>query len=150
MVTVDKRLFSRLGGIADAVVLDTPYAFQQNATDVSARAVAYFAKNVGVEVRVQREANGGGKSSRAALCVRSADWVFSGAIRDALAAAGIEVRDDRTGTSWATPTGRAVGPSGPVSLPSQARTRTGSWPSKAVRRAGPRTAATPPRAVAIC
>jgi len=35
MVTVHKMLAGRLGARPDAVVLDAPYAFQENAADVS-------------------------------------------------------------------------------------------------------------------
>ncbi len=51
-----------------AVLLDTPYAFQENVADISARACAYFARSVGLEVEVA--------SGLADL--RSARWVFSG------------------------------------------------------------------------
>ena len=51
MVTVHKALVGELGVTRpDAVLLDTPYAFQENAADISARAVAYFASSVGLDV----------------------------------------------------------------------------------------------------
>ena len=69
MVTVHRALAARLAaGRPAAIVLDTPYAFQENAADVSARAAAYFARSVGLDVTVA--------SGEAAL--RTADWVFSG------------------------------------------------------------------------
>ena len=53
MVTVHKALADRLGGTRpDAVLLDTPYAFQENAADISSRAVSYFATSVGLDVSV--------------------------------------------------------------------------------------------------
>jgi hypothetical protein len=53
MVTVHKDLLDRLGTRDPAAVLiQDPYAFQENAADVSARAVAYFAHSVGLAVTV--------------------------------------------------------------------------------------------------
>lgn len=64
-----------------AVVLDTPYGFQENADDITIRAQHYFRNSVGHEVR---PAHWGGADidglalERAVAAVRSADWVFSG------------------------------------------------------------------------
>jgi len=70
MVTVHRALAARLAASRPtAVLLDTPYAFQENAADVSARARAYFARSVGLDVTI---APGG------AAALRTADWVFSG------------------------------------------------------------------------
>src|SRR5271163_849951 len=53
MVTVHRDLVSRLGpGRPEAILLATPYAFQENAADVSARALRYFADSVGLRVRI--------------------------------------------------------------------------------------------------
>ena len=53
MVTVHKELVSRLGlNSPKAIVFATPYAFQENADDVSARAQRYFADSVGLRVRI--------------------------------------------------------------------------------------------------
>ncbi|MFI6785762.1 hypothetical protein ACIBG4_00425 [Nonomuraea sp. NPDC050383] len=65
MVEVHRSVARRLPAGARAVLLDTPYAFQENSADISARARRYFARSVGLEVRV---ADG----------VAGADWVFSG------------------------------------------------------------------------
>ncbi|GAA0975209.1 hypothetical protein GCM10009555_032680 [Acrocarpospora macrocephala] len=65
MVEVHRSAARRLGGRPRAVLLDTPYAFQENAADISARARGYFARSVGLDVQV------GGD-------VATADWVFSG------------------------------------------------------------------------
>ena len=93
MVTVHRDLVSRLGlNTPRAIMLATPYAFQENATDVSARAQRYFADSVGLRVRVV-----GGTSphadpgmappltgeaeedeGRQAADIRTADWVFAG------------------------------------------------------------------------
>src|SRR6266436_6472818 len=53
MVTIHKMLVDRLGvARPDAVLLDTPYAFQENAADISGRAVSYFGTSVGLDVAV--------------------------------------------------------------------------------------------------
>jgi len=56
-----------------AVLLETPYAFQENVDDVSTRARSYFARSVGLEVTVL-----GGTSADDRAAVRAADWVFAG------------------------------------------------------------------------
>ena len=94
MVTVHRDLVSRLGlGSPQAIVLATPYAFQENAADVSARTERYFA-----EQRRAPGAGGGGHQpaartrgmappligrddedeTRQAAGIRAADWVFAG------------------------------------------------------------------------
>jgi hypothetical protein len=108
MVAVHRELVSRLGlSSPQAILLATPYAFQENAADVSARAQRYFAGSVGLHVRIAagtshsagpevappltgEQAEGpegrdpeGTKGredleSREAAGIRAADWVFSG------------------------------------------------------------------------
>ena len=51
MVKPHRALLARAGE-APAVVLDTPYGFQENADDISERAMAYFDASVGRKVRV--------------------------------------------------------------------------------------------------
>ncbi|HEX9035282.1 MAG TPA: hypothetical protein VF834_25860, partial [Streptosporangiaceae bacterium] len=83
MVTVHKALAARIAS-ADlrAVLLDTPYAFQENAADISQRSQAYFARSIGLKVDVISDAdlsaaqNPGAAAGIAAI--RSADWVFAG------------------------------------------------------------------------
>ena len=93
MVTVHRNLVSRLGlNNPQAIVLATPYAFQENAADVSARAQRYFADSVGLQVRVAAgtspHADPGmapplpgedeEDETRQAADIRTADWVFAG------------------------------------------------------------------------
>ena len=93
MVTVHRNLVSRLGlNNPQAIVLATPYAFQENATDVSARAQRYFADSVGLQVRIAAgtspHADPGmappltgddhEDEGRQAADIRTADWVFAG------------------------------------------------------------------------
>jgi hypothetical protein len=53
MAKVHRALFERLGpGPVPAAILDTPYGFQENADDLSARTVRFFAESVGRPVSV--------------------------------------------------------------------------------------------------
>jgi len=78
MVTVHRALAARLAASRPAaVLLDTPYAFQENAADVSARARAYFARSVGLDVTVISGAEPGDPDGEPSPLL-TADWVFSG------------------------------------------------------------------------
>ena len=83
MVTVHKTLATRLGsGEHSACLLDTPYAFQENAADISARAQAYFDRSVGLNVAVVSDADRPAEQNPAAVAaiaaIRTSDWVFAG------------------------------------------------------------------------
>ena len=89
MVTVHKDLVARLGLTSPkALVLATPYAFQENAADVSARAQRYFADSVGLQVRVAAGTSPDADPAvapplvagedREAAGIAAADWVFAG------------------------------------------------------------------------
>src|SRR5215475_13867453 len=85
MVTVHKALVAGMGGQPDeALLLQTPYAFQENCADISARARQYFARSVGLTVSVfpdDDEPAGPGPAEPAAARLtplRTAGWVFSG------------------------------------------------------------------------
>lgn len=81
MVTIHKSLAARLGAGRRGVLLDTPYAFQENAADISARSQAYFARSVGLRVDVISDVDRSASKERAAASVaaiRDADWVFAG------------------------------------------------------------------------
>lgn len=52
MVTTHRRLTSLLPSPAKAVVLDTPYGFQENAPELAARAVEYFRTSINVDLAV--------------------------------------------------------------------------------------------------
>jgi hypothetical protein len=77
MVTVHKALVAGMGGQpAEALLLQTPYAFQENCADISARARQYFARSVGLTVSVFPDDD---EPSAARLApLRTAGWVFSG------------------------------------------------------------------------
>jgi hypothetical protein len=77
MVTVHKALVAGMGGQpAEALLLETPYAFQENCADISSRARQYFDRSVGLAVSVFAEEEDGAGAGLAAL--RTAGWVFSG------------------------------------------------------------------------
>jgi hypothetical protein len=83
MVKPHRQLFDRLGpGPVPAVILDTPYGFQVNADDISARAVDYFAASVGrtVEAVDLRRVEGMDPVRTEAALARlaAARWVFAG------------------------------------------------------------------------
>ena len=93
MVTVHRDLVSRIGLAGpQAMVLATPYAFQENAADVSARTRRYFADSVGLQVRVAAGTSPNAdpgmapplippdeeNEARQAAGIRAADWVFAG------------------------------------------------------------------------
>ncbi|MFC4120306.1 hypothetical protein [Nonomuraea zeae] len=65
MVEIHRAAARTLRPGARAVLLDTPYAFQENSADISARACRYFGRSVGLDVEV-------------AAGIAGADWVFSG------------------------------------------------------------------------
>jgi cyanophycinase-like exopeptidase len=79
MVKVHRRLIERSGG--PAVLLDTPYGFQENADDVSARAQRYFRDSVGCEIDVAswRRATDDDVVRESALArIAAARYVFAG------------------------------------------------------------------------
>ena len=93
MVTAHRTLVSRLGRTnPQAIVLATPYAFQENVADVSARAQRYFADSVGLQVRTAAGTSPHADPAMAppltgedseddgcqAADIRTADWVFAG------------------------------------------------------------------------
>jgi hypothetical protein len=83
MVKSHRQLFDRLGpGPVSAVILDTPYGFQVNADDISARAIDYFAASVGraVEAVELRRVEGADPVRTEAALARlaAARWVFAG------------------------------------------------------------------------
>ncbi|MCU1592836.1 MAG: hypothetical protein JWO12_228 [Frankiales bacterium] len=81
MVTVHQKLFARVGD-ASAVLLETPFGFQENASDISEKAVAYFRASVGREVTAaglrapadDPEVD----TDRSLAAVRTANWLFAG------------------------------------------------------------------------
>ena len=83
MVKPHRQLFEQLDPQpGPAVLLDTPYGFQENADDISARAVEYFAASVGRKVEpveLRRIVGADPVRTEAALArLAAAGWVFAG------------------------------------------------------------------------
>ncbi len=83
MTPVHAELFERAGEAGRrAVMLDTPYGFQENADDIAARSVAYFRDSLGrdVEVATFRAAETATPLEYEQMCARltQAGWVFTG------------------------------------------------------------------------
>jgi cyanophycinase-like exopeptidase len=74
------RAALRAAGEGPSLILDTPYGFQENADDITAKVVAYFARNVGRTVTplVWRTRLDGAALDRALTAVRTACSVFAG------------------------------------------------------------------------
>ncbi|MGH7722910.1 MAG: CysS/YqeB C-terminal domain-containing protein [Candidatus Dormibacteria bacterium] len=83
MTSIHAELFARAGSAGErAVLLDTPFGFQENADDISARSLAYFRDSVGrrVEVASFRDAQTATPLEYEQMCARLAEagWVFAG------------------------------------------------------------------------
>ena len=52
MVTTHRTLVSRLGGDVNAVVIDTPFGFQENAADLASRAAEYFRTSINIDLQI--------------------------------------------------------------------------------------------------
>jgi cyanophycinase-like exopeptidase len=80
MVKVHRSLIERVGG-GPAVLLDTPYGFQENASDISERAQEYFATSVGTPITVatfrSRDVDGV-VAATASTRIAEARYVFAG------------------------------------------------------------------------
>ena len=80
MIKPHRRIFAAVGD-APAVMLDTPYGFQENADDITQRAIDYFARSVGRDVQVAsyRSATVDPLTAETARTrVGEAGWVFAG------------------------------------------------------------------------
>lgn len=88
MIKTHRDLLARLDESSRAVILDTPYGFQENASELAARAVEYFRQSVGRSVEVAgltRLKHDGDRDERMAIPVeqglnrvRDSDFVFAG------------------------------------------------------------------------
>jgi len=83
MIKVHRRVMEAVGCAApgDAVLLDTPYGFQENADDISAKAVEYFRASVGHPVTVASWRRGDDDAvtrERALAAIADARYVFAG------------------------------------------------------------------------
>jgi len=82
MVTPHQRTFARLGSDVRAVLLDSPYGFQENADELTEKAQQFFRESVGREVDVVtfRKAPAPDLTAHAVEMarLRAADWIFAG------------------------------------------------------------------------
>lgn len=86
MVSVHRNLVARLPKPVRAVLLDTPYGFQENANDLATRAVDYFRTSVNIDIEVAglhrtRDTHVTADPvavERGLRSVAEADYVFSG------------------------------------------------------------------------
>jgi hypothetical protein len=84
MTSVHADLFARLGGggAVPAVMLDTPFGFQENAAEIAAKALTYFRENVQHEVAVASFRGtpwaAAGDYETMLARVRAAAYVFAG------------------------------------------------------------------------
>jgi cyanophycinase-like exopeptidase len=82
MVTPHQRVFSALGRDVRAVLLDSPYGFQENADELTERAQQYFIESVGrtVDEVSFRSAPPDDLTSHATqmAALASAQWIFAG------------------------------------------------------------------------
>ncbi len=77
-----ERLEAAKGGPVSAVLLDTPFGFQENAPILAAKAVEYFRESIGRDVDVAglTSTTDGDVVAveRAIAAIRNADWLFAG------------------------------------------------------------------------
>jgi hypothetical protein len=77
-----RSIFDRFGTDVDAVLLDTPFGFQENAPILASKAIEYFQDAIGRPVHaagLTRIDTGDTVGvERGVAAVRSADWVFAG------------------------------------------------------------------------
>lgn len=83
MAKVHRQVFEHLGPErGPALLVGTPYGFQSNAEEISARAVAYFGQTVGARVQalpLGRPAEASPREVEEAMAVAAqASWLFSG------------------------------------------------------------------------
>lgn len=81
MTKPHRTIFERLDGPVKAVMLDTPFGFQENADDLVDKSLEYFDKSVGhrIEAAGLRRSDGNDLAVETALArIRTADWLFAG------------------------------------------------------------------------
>ena len=82
MVTPHQKVFARLPSAASAVLIDTPYGFQENADELTERIQQFFRESVGREVsevsfRAAPVLDSVAHASQMQH-LRTADWIFAG------------------------------------------------------------------------
>ena len=82
MMKHHRELIARFPGTPKAVVLDTPYGFQENSAELASKAVEYFRKSVGHPIEIAGLTRLNGQDTltveQGLARVRQADYVFAG------------------------------------------------------------------------
>jgi hypothetical protein len=82
MVKTHRELLARVDGSGPAVLLDTPFGFQANAADLTARAQGYFKESVGASLEIasfrSSDEIGSVEYEHTLSLLRSAGYVFAG------------------------------------------------------------------------
>jgi cyanophycinase-like exopeptidase len=82
MMKHHRELIARMPGTPKAVVLDTPYGFQENAAELASKAVEYFRKSVGYPIEIAGLTRLHDEDTliieQGLSRVRQADYVFAG------------------------------------------------------------------------
>ncbi len=82
MIKPHRAIFDRLGdGPVNAVMLETPFGFQENASELTERTLLYFEQTIGRPVRaagLRRTDTDTVDVEQAIARIRAADWVFAG------------------------------------------------------------------------
>ena len=77
-----RAIFERLGSDVDAVLLDTPFGFQENAPILASKAIEYFQDAIGRRVEAagltRTDTTDTVAIERGVAKVRAADWLFAG------------------------------------------------------------------------
>jgi cyanophycinase-like exopeptidase len=75
MVTPHQKIIGGVGADHKRINLDTPYGFQENADELSAKIEKYFEVNVGKPISTVQHRN---RNAQTTAEIESADWVFAG------------------------------------------------------------------------
>ena len=82
MMKHHRELIARFPGTPKAVVLDTPYGFQENASELASKAVEYFRKSVGHPIEIAGLTRLHDEDTliieQGLSRVRQADYIFAG------------------------------------------------------------------------
>ncbi len=77
-----RQIFDRIGGDVDAVMLDTPFGFQENAPILAEKSTEYFRETVGRPVEAaglfRTDSDDVASVERAVAKIRAAQWIFAG------------------------------------------------------------------------
>ena len=82
MVTPHQKILANVpSGSSASVFLDTPFGFQENADDLSARIADYFKSSVGRDIQLismRTESEADATVARAIAAIKQAEWLFAG------------------------------------------------------------------------